>query len=61
MSQIRIDMYGGYVGEPKPDPDMRFSFKQEKDETPQDYSERLIEHVTSLVGELADVDDEEDE
>jgi hypothetical protein len=52
MGQIRLDIYGGYSDEKKPDPDHIYSWKQYSHETAQDFLERIQEYLKDIVEQL---------
>lgn len=60
MANIRIDVYGGYENEEKPDPDHKYSWKQENFETPQDFAERVCQYILDMVEQLAVDGDDND-
>ena len=51
---IRVDAYGGYSDEKKPDPDHCYSWKQENYETPQEFALRISEYILNMVEQLAE-------
>lgn len=59
MKLIRIDAYGGYKGEGKPDPDHQYSWTQHDNELPQEFALRISEYIVDMCEELdIDGDDE---
>lgn len=60
MPQLRIDVYGGYSGESKPDPDHCYSWKQQNIETPQDFLERIQGYIADIVQQLDEDSDDAD-
>lgn len=55
MKLIRCDVYGGYAGEKKPDPDHCYSWTQHDNELPQEFALRISEYIMDMCEEL-DVD-----
>ena len=60
MAKLRVDLYGGYSGEPKPDPDHCYSWKQEDYETPQDFVDRINGYIRDMVEQLDKDSDDAD-
>ena len=60
MQLLRIDIFGGYSGEKKPDPDHRYSWKQYDFETPQDFLKRIKGYLTDIVEQLSEDEDGSD-
>jgi hypothetical protein len=58
---IRLDIYGGYADEKKPDPDHIYSWKQYSHETAQDFLERIQGYLTDIVEQLDEDNDTDNE
>ena len=52
MRKLRIDVYGGYDGEKRPDPDHKYSWRQHDFETPQDFVERVCQYIIDMAEQL---------
>ena len=60
MAKLRLDIYGGYSGEKKPDPDHIYSWRQDEYENTEQYKARILQYVIDLIDELDEGEPEDD-